>query len=103
MDKKGKMTKGQALYNFILSLGISEEQLFDFLITADRGGAIFYELKNEGSQFFYDGVCDIPIHCAGFEERIADDGKSCKDRVTCLECPYKSFWIEDFKEEDNER
>ena len=92
------MNKGQALYNFILSLGITEEQLFDFMITANDGEALFYELKNEGHRFVYDGDSDIPVHCEGFEGRIADDGKCCEDRDNCLECPYKNFWIEDCKE-----
>lgn len=100
-NKEKKMTKGQALYNFILSLGISEEQLFDFMLTADGGEDIFYELKNEGRQFVtHDCNNDMPVHCAGFEGRIADDGKSCADRVACLECPYKSFWNEEFKEKN---
>lgn len=96
------MTKGQALYNFILSLGITEEQLFDFMITADNGEDIFYELKNEGRQFVQHDRNDMPVHCAGFEGRIADDGKTCGDRVNCFDgCPYKNFWIEDYKEESN--
>ena len=93
------MTKAEALYKVIQDIGITDEQLYD-LITTAQDESLFFEIKGEGHTFMDDNgiVTDVPLHCAGFEGRLDDNLNSCDERASCIRCPFMSFWQEEYVE-----